>query len=680
MNIEDLFLLVVTIFIIGAISALLTYKNAKLSNYLSSSFATMGSILGLIFSITIFLTNSPLSINLLTSFPLLNISISIDMLSAFFIFIISLVATCCSIYGFGYMQKYLKSYNLGSFGFFYNLFILSMILVVSANNGLYFLLVWEIMSLTSYFLIIFENKIRENIQAGLLYLIMTHFGTLLILLSFIFLYTSTGSFDFNFIRAHASNIPLMTKNIVFVLALIGFGTKAGIIPLHIWLPRAHPAAPSQVSALMSGVMIKTAIFMFIKLFIDILPSSQLWWGPMIIIIGAISSLLGVLNALSEHDIKKLLAYHSIENIGIILMGLGSAVTFYSLHMNALAILGLVAALYHTLNHAIFKSLLFLGAGSLIYQTHTRNIEEYGGLIKKMPYTAFFFLIGSMAISALPPFNGFASEWLTFQSLFIGLTSHGTIIKVCFVTAITSLAFTGGLAAACFVKAFAVTFLAKPRSKVSENAKESPLSMNFGMSILAVLCLLFGIFAGFITSSLVSISKSITSLQNSNSIILSQPEQISINSKFATLNLPLVFLALSVTFLLVFTLVYLKTRKRKENIVQTWDCGAPSVTARSEITSTGFARSLITMFEGILKPSKQSNIEYSDADADNRYFPSSKTVILEVPNLYEQQIYRPIQKIIVFVSNKFAVIQNGNVNLYLLYMFVTLVGLLIWARI
>lgn len=674
---EPLFLIIISIFAVGSISSLVFQKKPLIANALSNAFAMIGSFLAIILSGGVLATQNALILNYQTSFPLLNLAINIDSLSAFFMFIISIVALVSSFYGLSYMQKYAKNYNLGAFGFFYNLFIVSLMLVSTASNGLYFLLVWELMSISSYFLVIFENKIKENIKAGLVYLVMTHFGTAFILLSFILLYISTGSLDFSFIREHATNIPLITKNIVFILALIGFGTKAGIIPLHIWLPMAHPAAPSHVSALMSGVMIKTAILMFIRLFLDILPSGQIWWGLVIMIAGAISSFLGILYALSEHDIKKLLAYSSVENMGVILIGLGSTITFYAMGVLPLSILAATATLYHTINHAVFKSLLFLGAGSVISQTHTHNIEEYGGLIKKMPFTAFFFLIGAISISAMPPFNGFASEWLTYQSLFAGILAKSTFIKVSFAIAISSLAFTGGLAAACFVKAFAITFLAKPRSKQSEQAKESSFTMNISMGVLATLCLALGIFAGFITPQLVYISKSLSAMKNADSTISSLDGFIFVKEQFATLNLPAVFLSVTGIFILIFCLVYFKTRKQKEEAVATWDCGAPPLTTRAEITSIGFARSIIVMFGGILKPTKQTDFEYSDADI--RYFPSSKTITLNVPDLYERYLYRKAHKLLGIISSRIVMVQNGNVNQYLLYIFVTLIGLLIWSR-
>ncbi len=419
--------LVLSTFAAGAFGALLFGRNDRRADLWGNGFAIAGSLLGLVFSGAVLITGIGPAFAIPTSFPLLSLSVRVDRLAAFFVLLISCIALFCSIYALGYVNHYYKKYNLGVLGFFYNMFIASMILVVTAGHALFFLIVWEIMSLTSYFLVIYERHEEKNIKAGTLYFIMTHVGTAFIMLSFLLAYLATGSFDFGAIRSGIAAASPFVRNAIFISALIGFGAKAGIIPFHIWLPGAHPAAPSHVSALMSGVMIKTGIYMLARMCWDILPGAPpLWWGLLIVIIGSISSLLGVLYALSEHDLKRLLAYHSIENIGIILLGLGSSLVFLSAGMKAFASLGLIAALYHTLNHATFKALLFLGAGSVIAETHTRNIERYGGLIKVMPQTAFFFLIGSMAISALPPFNGFFSEWVTFQSLFLGVNSfrHG----------------------------------------------------------------------------------------------------------------------------------------------------------------------------------------------------------------------------------------------------------------
>ncbi|HUX35532.1 MAG TPA: hydrogenase 4 subunit B [Candidatus Paceibacterota bacterium] len=670
---QNAFFVSLSLFAAGAFGSLLLRKNDNAANWWGNLLAIAGAVSGLVSSSAVIFYNSSFSFTAASSLPLLSFSFNVDKLSAFFIFTISLIALIASIYGMGYAKHFYKKYNLGSLGFFYNAFIAGMLAVVSSSNAIFFLIVWEIMSLASYFLVIYENKEKENIKAGSLYFIMTHAGTAFIALAFLLLYSATGSFDFMVMKHNAGSIAPLTKNIIFILALIGFGTKAGIIPFHIWLPSAHPAAPSHVSALMSGVMIKTGIYMMIRIFMDIMPGTQPWWGALVLAVGAVSSLLGVLYALTEHDIKKLLAYHSIENIGIILLGLGSSLLFLSLGFKSLAMIGLVAALFHTFNHAIFKALLFLGAGSVISKTHTRNMEEYGGLIKRMPQTAVFFLVGSMAISALPPFNGFFSEWLTFQSLFSGIRSLDPSMQWMFILAAGSLAFTGGLAAACFVKAFGATFLGRPRSEEAEHAKETDIASRLGMSLLAILTLVVGFFAGKITGIFSDISGSLDVFRSVEVPFSSGVNVLRFNDGFASISMPFIFGILIASVAAVFAVVYFLAAGRKVRIARTWDCGT-ELDRRMEITATGFSRSIITIFSGILRPTKQIDVEYHDADM--RYFPKSRTVKLEMKGIYNFYLYRPIRNSAMKFSGYFKMIQSGNVNSYIAYMFLILIILLL----
>lgn len=668
------FFLMLLSFVIGAVGSLVLMKDNWLANLCGNFFAFAGSAFGIITSVVILITGNVISCNLPTSFILFTLSLHIDSLSAFFLFIISLISLLCSIYGVGYITHFYNKYNIGTLGFFYNLFIAGMVLVVTANNGLYFLIVWEIMSLASYFLVVYQHMDEDNIKAGTLYFIMTHIGTAFIIFAFLLLYKTTGSFDFTIIKDNIAGISPFMKNTIFVLAIIGFGTKAGIIPLHTWLPGAHPAAPSHVSALMSGVMIKTGIYMFIRIFLDILPDAPLWWGYTILIIGSISSLLGILYALTEHDIKRLLAYSSIENIGIILLGLGSALVFFALDLKSFAILGLIAALYHTLNHSIFKALLFMGAGSVISGTHTRNIEEYGGLIKTMPQTAFFFLIGSMAVSALPPFNGFFSEWMTFQSLFHGIQSFSFLTQLIFIMAAGSLIFTGGLAAACFVKAFGITFLARPRSEEAKHAKESSFILRAGMASLAVLTLIFGLLAGSVSSLLSRISKSMSVFQDSEAAISTQFQAVKLQDGFAVVSMPGILISLVLFIAGISIIIYFLTKSQKTRTGITWDCGT-SLTPRMEITDTGFSRSLITIFGGLLKPSRQSDVEYQDSDL--RYFQKINIATLGTRHdIYNTYLYKPLQGLITKIADYIKTIQSGNINGYILYIFIALMCLLL----
>lgn len=674
----NFFIVLLSFYFIGTISSLLVNRNDHLANLLSHFFSICGSILGIIFSLSIILTEN--YINYSTSyppFPILSLSFNIDAISAFFIFVISLISLFCSIYATGYVRHFYNKYNVGSLGFFYNLFIVGMLLVVTASHGIFFLIPWEIMSVVTYFLVIYEREDINNIKAGFLYLVMTQIGTGFILLSFLLLYKYTGSFDFENIRNSAHLIPQNIKNLIFLFSLIGFGTKAGIIPLHNWLTAAHPAAPAHVSALMSGVMIKTGIYMLIRIYFEILQPVPVWYGLVILVIGSLTAFLGVLYAIAEQDLKRLLAYCSIENIGVILLGLGSSLTFISLGFPSLALVGIIASLFHILNHAIFKSLLFLGAGSIISKTESRNIEEFGGFIKYMPATTFLFFIGCMAISSLPPLNGFFSEWMTFQSLFQGLLSTNFSIKWIFMLSAAALAFSGGLALVCFVKVFGTTFLARSRSAKVEHLKESSNSMLFGMGSLASFSILFGFFSGTTISIIEKISRRIAVLYDAPSnISISSKQMITIGNGFASVSAPVIFISLILLFFLVtFAIKFFVNHRQKVRVAATWDCGT-DLTPRMEITSVGFIRSIILIFKGILKPSVQTKVEYQDAET--RYLPKSRTVIFSIGDTYRIYLYDPLNNFLLKLSNFTKRFQVGITNIYILYILIALLAILYFA--
>lgn len=669
-------LLLIAVFLSGGIGALFLARffDNRLAGLWAHAISAIGSVLGLSIAGAVLFYGQGIAFSLPSAFPSLSFMFRVDGLSAFFLATISLISLAASVYGLSYQKHFSGAYSLGAFGFFYSAFIGSLILVTMADHALFFLLVWEIMSIASYFLVVFEHHERENVRAGFLYLLMTHFGTAFVMLAFFLAYKATGEWSFDAWRAAAGTIAPALQAGIFLSALIGFGTKAGIIPLHIWLPEAHPAAPSHVSAIMSGVMIKTAIFMFIRIFFDLFPGASTEWGLVFLVLGGISALLGVLYALSEHDLKRLLAYHSVENIGIILLGFGTALVFFSLRLETFALFALVAALYHTLNHAIFKALLFLGAGSVVSATGTRNMEEYGGLIKLLPGTSALFLVGSLAISAFPPFNGFASEWLTFQVLFAGIASASVVVKSVFIFAIGSLAFTGGLAAACFVKAFGSTFLARPRSEHARHAHEAAWPMLLPMAVLALLALLLGVFSTTVIASLAGIVASIGLIQP---LTLQFPfmEFIADREQFAVLPLEGFALVLLGVFAIVTAGFIIATRSRKVVISRTWDCGTP-LSPRMEITASSFSRSIVTVFRGILRPTKQTDTEYHDEDM--RYFIKYQEVKTAIGDPYRKTLYGPLRAAIQMVASRARRIQGGSVNAYLAYIFVTLMALLAWA--
>jgi hydrogenase-4 component B len=653
----------------------------KMANRVAHFGACVASLLLLLFAIGVFVEGAGKAMVFGSPFPDVSFAFHIDGLSALFLGLIGGLATLASWFGVSYQKHFIGKYPLGIFGFFYNLFLLGMVLAVSANHALFFLFAWELMSLASYFLVIFDREDSRSIRAGFLYLLMTQLGTVFIAVALFLAYQATGSFDFDAWRSIGLGaLSPLWQGLLFACVLIGFGTKAGIIPLHIWLPEAHPAAPSHVSALMSGVMIKIAVFMIIRFFFDFFPGASLEWGLVILLLGATSSLLGVLYALSERDIKRVLAYSSVENIGIILLGVGAALVFLDYGLDDFFVFALVAALFHIINHAIFKSLLFLTGGVVVGATGTRSMEAYGGLIRVLPFSAFFFLMGSLALSAFPPFNGFASEWLIFQSLFVGVAASSLVVKLTFLTSIASLAFTGGLAMACFAKAFGITFLGRRR----ETGPHEPLlkqekwdwSLHMPMILLALLTLGLGIGAPFVVSFLIGIVASLFLHAGAATLVFPYLQFMGMSADFSAI-VPVhgTAIALGVFFALFGGATAWLTRKRTVTLAPTWDCGMP-LSSKMQMTATSFSRSLIITFRGILRPTKQTAVEYRDAQT--RYFTSVHSVETGFFDVYQSYVFQPVTRALGYFSDRIKKIQSGNVNAYMLYVFVTLIVLLIFT--
>lgn len=587
-----------------------------------------------------------------------------DPLTLFFLLVIALVCAPSAVFSIGYLRgEYSKRKTIIATVLLV-LFVLSMCMVVTAGNLFSFLVFWELMSLSSYFLVVFDYKHEKSVRAGTIYLIMTHIGTTSLMAAFFILYTHAGSFDFLTIKQAAAAMPVQMRNIVFLLLLFGFATKAGVVPVHIWLPYAHPQAPSHISSIMSGVMIKTAIYGMIRFFIMLLGPGSSWWGALILSLASVSCLVGVIYALMDHDIKRLLAYHSVENIGIILLGIGAAMLFAAKGLALCAVLGMCAGLYHLVNHALFKGLLFLCAGSIVKATGTRDIEKMGGLIKVMPWTAVFFLIGAMGISALPPLNGFVSEWLTFQAFFAGILQSQGWIRLFMVLCVAALALTSGLAAACFVKAFGITFLAMPRSYRAEQAKEVSVSLKAGMGFLAVMVVLFGVGAGFIAPHIYRVAQDILGVSGS-----------AFTFKWFNLNLPVnptisISPVIIAVLLLVFCLLVwgwfkfgLNTKTVRYN---TWDCGYYVLDARTEYTATAFSKPFRIAFSFFLLPYRKSKKLW-----DSFYHVRSFTYETHTTPVFERHFYEPLLRVIYNIAVKFKKIQPGIINLYLLYIFLAM---------
>ncbi|GAB4412935.1 MAG: hydrogenase 4 subunit B [Thermodesulfovibrionales bacterium] len=648
-------------FLSGAAISLLPLPRINYIYILSSlgaiSFAALS--LYLLFAIPVSLYSLPIS-------TLFELNFGGDAISGFFVLTISILTFAVSIYSIGYTKDL---NNKGLMGFLFNIFILSMYAVILSGNIITFLISWETMSIVSYFLVTFDRE-EKSAKAGLIYAVMTHIGTAFIIVLFFILYSQTGSMNFSEMKSLSEMIPLNLKDVIFILSVIGFGTKAGIIPFHTWLPKAHPAAPSNISSLMSGVMIKTGIYGFIRISMDIMNKGPEWWGVTILITGAISSILGVMYALMEHDIKRLLAYHSVENIGIILLGIGASMTFKTHGLYALSAIALIAGLYHTINHATFKGLLFLGAGSVMHATHTKNMEDMGGLIKSMPYTGLFFLIGSVSICALPPFNGFVSEWLTYQSLLLGFKSPSIISKIISPLGGAALALTGALAAACFVKAFGISFLGMPRSRHAEDVRESSISMLSGMGLLAILCLILGIFPGTVSGIIAPASFMITGSYG----LSSYTGFIFINDSGAGLSPQSLLITMVIMAMAAIVFVYAVGGRKKTSYGDSWDCGIHSLTPRMQYTATAFTKPIRMIFKRIYLPRRELSVSY----IVKPFFVKSIRYSGEITPFFERYLYEPGIGLIHRIARKVRLLQSGSLHLYLGYILVTLILLLIFG--
>lgn len=664
----DLFLVTFACFGAGAIGALVTARSPTLARIVGHGGALIGTAAALAFGVA-GLAGGSMQLRFPELLPVGGAAFGTDRLSAFFIVVIAVGAIPAAFYALGYTREYAGKHSLAGMAFAFNIFVAAMILVLLARNVLTFLALWEIMSLASYFLVITEHEREDTLRAGWVYFVMTHAGFAALLVGFLLLAQATGTVSFADWEA-AATLDATSRNLIFILFALGFGSKAGVIPLHVWLPRAHPAAPSHVSALMSGVMIKLGVYGIARVAFDWLGAGPVWWGAAILVVGAVSAVLGVLYALVEHDLKRLLAYHSVENIGIIMLGLGAGMLFQSFHSPGLAALALVAGLYHTLNHAAFKSLLFMGAGAILHATHTRNMEEMGGLIKRMPQTAAFFLVGSLAIAALPPFNGFISEWLTFQSLLLSFQISAHTVNLIFALGVAALALTSGLAAACFVKAFGITFLALPRSESAAQALEVEWIMRAAMALLALACVVLGVAPGLILAPLEATA---FDLMGGHADMRFDWNAVVANGGFgwvAPLWIALGLAAFLVAIPLALRLIGADQRRR---YYETWGCGRALQTARFEYTATAFANPFKRVFALLYRPVKELDIEFHP---ESRYFVRSIAYYNEGRLIFEDALYRPLLRMIEALARHARVLQSGNVHGYLVYILIALVALLV----
>lgn len=670
--IETLLIASLTSFGAGVVAALLASKNAAASRILAHVSALLGSLFALAAGVA-GLMGGQLSVEIPALLPMGGTILGIDRLSAFFITIVGAAGAAASLYALGYTREYEGARSIAGMGAAFNVFLAAMVLVPLARNALTFLLLWEAMSLASYFLVMTESDQAETQRAGLLYFVMTHAGTACLLAGFLLISNATGTMDLRQWSALANTLPPHTRNAIFLLMLLGFGSKAGLVPLHIWLPSAHPAAPSHVSALMSGVMIKLGVYGLLRAGLGWLGVGPAWWGGLLMTLAAVSAVGGVLAALVESDLKRLLAYSSVENVGIIVLGAGAGMVFRAFGLNELASLAIVAALFHTVNHAAFKSLLFFGAGSVLQAVHTRDMEQMGGLIKRMPQTAVSFLAGAAAIAALPPLNGFFSEWMTFQALLLSFSVPSHAINLIFALAVAALALTGGLAAACFVRAFGIPFLALPRSDRAARAHESGPSMRAAMAALTLACIGLGLapsgVLGFLNAGVAELTGSPANVRFSWNVVVAGSGFASVSSLWTGVALGALLLSLP----LALRMWRANARRRA---YETWSCGRALQTARFEYTAAAFANPFKRVFHVLYLPVKELDIAFHP---ESRFFVRTIAYRNEVRSVIEEFVYQPLVRMAQRAARRARVLQSGNVNAYLFYILIALIALLLLMK-
>jgi hydrogenase-4 component B len=592
--------------------------------------------------------------------PDLPVHLRLDALSGVFLILLGATSAGVSIFAAGYFRRG-EGTAPGLMCLQYHLFLASMGFVLLADDAYAFMLAWETMALSSYFLVTTQHGIPEIRKAGFLYLVMAHLGAIAILLSFGILQGGTWHFTFDAMRA--AHLGPNGATIAFCLALIGFGAKAGLVPLHVWLPEAHPAAPSPVSALMSGIMLEIALYGMIRVSFDLLGLPLWWWGLLPLFLGLFSALYGVVFAAAQTDMKRLLAYSSIENIGIMFTGLGLAIVFAGVGMRATAALTLIAVMYHAMNHAFMKSLLFLGTGAVLHATGERNLGHLGGLIHRMPWVAWLTLVGVLAIAGLPPLNGFVSEWLLLQSFLLAYQVPHPFINMLLPLGAALLALAAALAGYVMVKFFGVIFLGQPREAALQSAHDAGFAERIGLMWLALGCVLLGFFPTTVISqfSIVTQQLGLGGLPAGNApwwLLVPIPER---ESSYA----PLVFFAviLAVVVLAIFSVrLFYHQRIRR---AAAWDCGFGGLNSRMQDTAEGFGQPIRHLFQPLFAIVRELP----------RPFDSRPKYRLEIGDRIWRALYQPLGPLVRRVADKVAWLQQGRIATYLLYSFVTLVVLL-----
>jgi hydrogenase-4 component B len=630
----------------------------------ASLFVAALAIRGLVYNLP------PATFTLPIGLPWIGAHFRVDALSLFFQAVVNLGAAVASLYALGYGRHEERP---GRVLPFYPMFLAGMNIVLMADDAFSFLVGWEFMSLSSWALVLAHHHDPENRRAGYVYILMASFGTFALLLSFGLLAGPLGGYAFGDMRLteHADWL----KGLVLALALVGAGSKAGLVPLHVWLPLAHPAAPSHVSALMSGVMTKVAIYGFIRIVFDLLGTPQWWWSLVVLLIASVTAVLGVLYALMQRDLKRLLAYSTIENVGIIFIGLGLALAFKANGMTGAAALAFTAALFHVFNHSLFKGLLFFGAGAVLTATGERDIEKLGGLIQRMPQTAFVFLGGCLAISALPPLNGFVSEWLMFQAVLLSPDLPQWGLKFAVPAAGAMLALAAALSATCFVRAFGIAFLGRPRTPAAAEARETDVTSRAAMFVLLALCLFAGVLPGLLVDAIAPVAARLVGAGMPPQTTIAGWSIVPIAESRSSYNGLLIFLFITVSTLATIQVIhrFASDSLRRAPI---WDCGFPNADPATQYTAESFAQPVRRVFgESVLLAHDTVDMP---APGDPR--PARLTVTVRDP-IWEAG-YAPLSSVVAAIAERLNHLQFLSIRRYLSLVFAALITLLlvvaIWA--
>ena len=668
LSIDWLLLLVAGWLAIG-IAALAAPKSF---HYISRVLYPLGALVGLLLAIVACtaLSGRPEVMVLPLGLPDLPFHLRLDALSALFLVLLGGSAAGISIYAAGYLRQG-EGTAPGLQCLEYHLFLASMALVLLADDAYAFMVAWESMALSSFFLVTSDHRIPEIRRAGYLYLLIAHVGAIGILLCFGVLQGNghAGIAGYTFANMRAMNHDVFWSSAAFGLALFGFGAKAGLLPLHVWLPEAHPAAPSPVSAMMSGVMLKTAIYGILRVSFDLLHQPLWWWGVVVLALGLATALFGAIFSAVQSDMKRLLAYSSIENIGLLFVGIGLTLTFQSFGMTALAALALTSVLYHCLNHAAFKSLLFLVTGSVLHSTHTRSLGKLGGLIHGMPWVAWLALLGVLGSAGLPPFNGFVSEWLLLQAFLFTPGLPHSYINMLIPVAAAAVALTAALAGYVMVKFFGVIFLGRPREENLAQARDAGMLERIGLSWLAALCVGLGLFPVFVIEKLDHVTKALLgaglgdAVRSHGWLLLAPiaPERAS----YA----PIVFLLCIATLVAAAFLLVRLFWHGRVRVSGAWDCGFPLQTARMQDTAEGFSQPLRQIFEPFYRLERKLPDSFDKA-------PVYRVV---VQDHFWYWLYLPVARAANSATKLVALLQRGRISIYLLYSFFTLVVLLFLIR-